>query len=125
MEPAEFKQQAQIANNLREKTREYIQQTFKQICEKGNVDVNKAKEVVSEELVDEIVELSDGSAGLVLEQNPNNLLQPKVLILRSAKGERLRKARIMNPQDWEGRGLWIAKGHEHGAFGIDPMAYFN
>ncbi len=72
-----------------------------------------------------IVELSDGSAGLVLEQNPKNLLQPKVLILQTASGDRLGKARIMNPQDWEGRGLWIAKGHEHGAFGIDPMAYFN
>ena len=72
-----------------------------------------------------IVEMSDGSAGLVLEQNPGNLLQPKVLILRSAKGLMLKKPRIMNPKDWEGRGLWIAKGHEHGAFGIDPMEYFN
>ena len=72
-----------------------------------------------------IVEMSDASAGLVLEQNPDNLLQPKVLILRSAKGQMLKKPRIMNPKDWEGRGLWIAKGHEHGAFGIDPMKYFN
>jgi len=72
-----------------------------------------------------IVEMSDGSAGLVLEQNPDNLLQPKVLILKSAKGQLFKKARIMNPKDWEGRGLWIAKGHEHGAFGIDPMEYFN
>jgi HD-GYP domain-containing protein (c-di-GMP phosphodiesterase class II) len=72
-----------------------------------------------------IVELSDGSVGLVLEQNPNNLLQPKVLILRSARGRTLGKPRLMNPQDWEGRGLWIAKGHEHGAYGIDPIAWFN
>jgi len=72
-----------------------------------------------------IVELSDGSVGLVLEQNPGNLLQPKVLILRSAGGRSLGNARIMNPQDWKGRGLWIAKGHEHGAFGIDPIAWFN
>lgn len=58
LKPAEFKQQAQIANNLREKTREYIQQTFKQIYEKGNVDVNKAKEVVSE-LVSNVLEGHD------------------------------------------------------------------
>jgi HD-GYP domain-containing protein (c-di-GMP phosphodiesterase class II) len=72
-----------------------------------------------------VVELSDGAAGLVLEQNPDNLLQPKVLILITPDGGRLKKPRIMNPRDWKGRGLWIAKGHEHGAFGIDPMAFFN
>ena len=72
-----------------------------------------------------VVELSDGSAGLVLEQNPENLLQPKVLILKIGSGEVLEKPRIMNSQDWAGRGIWIAKGHEHGAFGIDPMEYFN
>jgi HD-GYP domain-containing protein (c-di-GMP phosphodiesterase class II) len=72
-----------------------------------------------------VIELSDGSAGLVLEQNPTNLLQPKVLILKSPSGDMLGKPRIMNSKDWEGRGLWIAKGHEHGAFGIDPMDYFN
>jgi hypothetical protein len=72
-----------------------------------------------------VVELSDGSSGLVLEQNPENLLQPKVLILKTPTGELYAKPRIMNPRDWKGRGLWIAKGHEHGAFGIDPMEYFN
>lgn len=72
-----------------------------------------------------VIELSDGSAGLVLEQNPVNLLQPKVLILKSPDGDMLDKPKIMNSKDWEGRGLWIAKGHEHGAFGIDPMDYFN
>ena len=72
-----------------------------------------------------VVELSDASVGLVLEQNPDNLLQPKTLILQSADGIRRRKPLIMNPPDWVGRGLWIAKGHEHGAFGIDPLDYFN
>jgi HD-GYP domain-containing protein (c-di-GMP phosphodiesterase class II) len=72
-----------------------------------------------------VAELSDGSVGLVLEQNPDNLLQPKVLILKKPDGMLLRKPRLMNPKDWEGRGLWIAKGHEHGAFGIDPMEFFN
>jgi HD-GYP domain-containing protein (c-di-GMP phosphodiesterase class II) len=72
-----------------------------------------------------VVELSDGAVGLVLEQNADNLLQPKVLVLQTPKRKRLRKPKIMNPQDWQGRGLWIARGHEHGAFGIDPMAWFN
>mgnify|MGYP001818149389 CR=1 FL=1 len=72
-----------------------------------------------------VVELSDGAVGLVLEQNADNLLQPKVLVLKTPKRKRLRKPKIMNPQDWQGRGLWIARGHEHGAFGIDPMAWFN
>ncbi len=72
-----------------------------------------------------IVELSNGSAGLVLEQNRNNPLQPKVLILMDAKGKELKKPHILNAKEWRGRGIWIAKGHEHGAFGIDPMDYFN
>ena len=71
-----------------------------------------------------IVEMSDRSVGLVLEQNPANLLQPKVLILRSPKGEALQKPRLLNPREWGGRGLWIGKGHEHGAYGIDPADYF-
>ena len=71
-----------------------------------------------------IVELSDGAVGVVLEQNPDNLLQPKVLMLRAKSGEPFRKPRLLNPQDWRGRGLWIARGHEHGAFGIDPMTIF-
>ena len=72
-----------------------------------------------------VVELSDGSIGLVLEQNPDNLLQPKVLILRLKGKKSLRKPRLMNEKDWNGRGLWITKGHEHGAFGIDPADFFN
>jgi HD-GYP domain-containing protein (c-di-GMP phosphodiesterase class II) len=72
-----------------------------------------------------VIELSDGSVGLVLEQNPQNLLQPKVLILKDSAGDMLEKHRVMDAKDWEGRGLWIAKGHEHGAFGIDPLDYFN
>ena len=72
-----------------------------------------------------IVELSDGSAGLVLEQNRANPLQPKVLMLKTAAGEMLDQRRILDMQDWQDGYLWIAKGHEHGAFGIDPLDYFN
>jgi hypothetical protein len=48
-----------------------------------------------------------------------------VLILKDSAGDMLEKHRVMDAKDWEGRGLWIAKGHEHGAFGIDPLDYFN
>ena len=72
-----------------------------------------------------VVELSDGAVGLVLEQNADNLLQPKVLVLKTPKRKRLRKPKIMNPQDWQGRGLGIARGPEHGALGTDPRARFN
>lgn len=72
-----------------------------------------------------VVELSDGSAGLVLEQNPVNLLQPKVLLLKKPSGEMNDKPKVLNSQEWKGSGIWISKGHEHGAFGINPMEYFN
>lgn len=75
-----------------------------------------------------VIELSDGSTGLVLEQNRGNPLQPKVLILREKNSDMLPAPRVINPDDWpsgdDAAPLWIARGHEHGAFGIDPMGYF-
>jgi HD-GYP domain-containing protein (c-di-GMP phosphodiesterase class II) len=75
-----------------------------------------------------VIELSDGSAGLVLEQNRSNPLQPKVLILREKDSDMLPAPRVINPDDWpsgdDSAPLWIARGHEHGAFSIDPMDYF-
>jgi HD-GYP domain-containing protein (c-di-GMP phosphodiesterase class II) len=58
LEPVDFKQQAQKANILRDKAREYIQQTFKKIYENGTVNINKAKDVVSE-LVSSVLENKD------------------------------------------------------------------
>jgi len=46
-----------------------------------------------------VIELSDGSAGLVLEQNPGNLLQPKVLVLKTPAGEMINKPTVINSQD--------------------------
>lgn len=75
-----------------------------------------------------VVELSDGSIALVLEQNRANPLQPKLLVLKEKDGELLARPRLMNPEHWpqgdQETPLWIAQGHEHGAFGIDPMKYF-
>jgi len=46
-EATDLAQQVEKASLLREKTYEYIQQTFNQVYENGNLDVDKAKEVVS------------------------------------------------------------------------------
>jgi len=47
VETTELAQQVNKACLIREKTYEYIQQIFSQVYENGNVDVDKAKEVVS------------------------------------------------------------------------------
>ncbi len=71
-----------------------------------------------------VVELNDGSAGLVLEQNPENSLHPKVVLLRTPSGELFDPPRTLKEDDWADSKVWIAKGHEHGAYGIDPMEHF-
>ena len=78
-----------------------------------------------------VVELSDGTAGLVLQQNRANPLRPKVMPIKDADGEAFTRPRIVDlhklPDNEKSRGksVWIAKGHEHGAFGIDPLDCFN
>jgi HD-GYP domain-containing protein (c-di-GMP phosphodiesterase class II) len=77
-----------------------------------------------------VVELSDGSTGLVLEQNRENSLRPKVMVLLDKHRKALRKPKILEMRDLpldttNTKALWISRGHEHGAFGINPMDYFN
>ncbi|MDH4109047.1 MAG: HD-GYP domain-containing protein [Gammaproteobacteria bacterium] len=75
-----------------------------------------------------VVELSDGTVGLVLEQNRANPLRPKVMLLMSKNGEPFDQPRIVDMSAVRGNGapeVFIEKGHEHGAFGIDPATYFN
>jgi len=77
-----------------------------------------------------VVELSDGSIGLVLEQNRANRLRPKVMLLMNKNGDTYEQRRIMDLSAVSGKRngageLFIAKGHEHGAFGIDPASFFN
>ncbi len=87
-----------------------------------------------------VVELSDGSVGVVLEQNRIHPLRPKVMLLLEKDGEAYSEPQVVNladaVQDSEaahdrGAGretadpVWIEKGHEHGAFGIDPQRFFN
>lgn len=77
-----------------------------------------------------VVELNNGMIGLVLEQNRDNALRPKVMVLLEKDHSRLSKPKIMEMRDLpldatHARAVWITKGHEHGAFGIDPKDFFN
>jgi len=76
-----------------------------------------------------VVELNNGTVGLVIEQNPDNALRPKVMLLRDRDKQPIDRPRIVElrdlpPDATHANALWIARGHEHGAFGIDPMDYF-
>lgn len=77
-----------------------------------------------------VVELNNGMIGLVLEQNRDNVLRPKVMVLLDKDHNQLSKPKIMEMRDLpldatHARAVWITKGHEHGAFGIDPRDFFN
>ena len=79
--------------------------------------------------VGSIVELNNGSIAVVLEQNPGNVLKPKVMVLLDRDRQHLTKPRIVEMRDLpadvtHSNALWIVQGHEHGAFGIDPVAIF-
>ncbi len=76
-----------------------------------------------------IVEFNDGKIGVVLEQNPDNPLRPKVMLLLDKSHKPLSKPQIKQlrdlPTDATSRkALWIVNGHEHGAFGLDPRKIF-
>ena len=79
--------------------------------------------------VGSLVELNDGSIGVVLEQNPNNVLRPKIMLLLDRDHQRLPQPDVLEMRDvpvdaTQSNALWIVKGHEHGAFGIDPANIF-
>ena len=76
-----------------------------------------------------VVELSDGSIGVVLEQNRVNALRPKVMVMLNPDHKPLQPRRILDMQKLPSKAsstgaMCIAKGHEHGAFGIDPLNCF-
>jgi hypothetical protein len=65
----------------------------------------------------------------VLEQNPNNVLRPKIMLLLDRDHQRLPQPDVLEMRDvpvdaTQSNALWIVKGHEHGAFGIDPANIF-
>jgi hypothetical protein len=52
------------------------------------------------------------------------------MVLLNRDHSRLSKPKILEMRDLpldatHARANWITKGHEHGAFGIDPKDYFN
>ena len=76
-----------------------------------------------------VVELSDGIVGIVLEQNRSNPLRPKVMLLKDGNGDPFKQPQVfdmhrLSDKNSESTAVSIAKGHEHGAFGIDPLNYF-
>ena len=76
-----------------------------------------------------VVEFSDGIVGVVLEQNRQNPLRPKVMLLKDSNGDSFDQPQILDMQklpdgDRGSKAVSITKGHEHGAFGIDPLNYF-
>lgn len=76
-----------------------------------------------------VVEMNTGEVGIVVEQNRVRRLRPKVLLVLGADGQPLGEYRIVDlrrlPSDQDARNArWIARGHESGAFGLDPKNYF-
>jgi hypothetical protein len=76
-----------------------------------------------------VVELSDGTIAVVLEQNTSNPLLPKIMVLLDEHHVSLSEFKIVDLKETiqksTGRlNIWIQKGLEHGAFGIDPSNYF-
>ena len=77
-----------------------------------------------------VIQLSNGEIGVVLEQNPTRPLRPKVMLLLDKERQPFSRPRILNMQkmaesESTSSEIWIEKGHEHGAFGIDPARYFS
>jgi HD-GYP domain-containing protein (c-di-GMP phosphodiesterase class II) len=77
-----------------------------------------------------LVELNDGSVAVVLEQNPSNVLRPKVLVLLDENRAPLPQPKLLEMRELpldatHSNAKWIIGGHEHGAFGIDPANIFS
>ncbi len=77
-----------------------------------------------------IVELNTGEIGIVVEQNRVRRLRPKIMVLRDADQQpvsthRLLDLRKLAEKEGEKGARWIVRGHEPGAFGIDPADFFH
>ncbi len=76
-----------------------------------------------------IVETNSGEVGIVVEQNRVRRLRPVVMLVLDAAKQRLAEHRVLDlrrcPSDQRaGDACWIVRGHEAGAFGLDPKNYF-
>jgi HD-GYP domain-containing protein (c-di-GMP phosphodiesterase class II) len=76
-----------------------------------------------------VVELNTGEVGIVVEQNRIRRLRPKVMLVLDAGKQLLAECRTLDlrkcpSNESEQNAYWIVKGHESGAFGLDPKNYF-
>lgn len=76
-----------------------------------------------------LVELNTGEVGIVVAQNDYQRLRPEVMIILDGDKQlcgdfRTIDLRLTNEDDINRRALWIDRGLETGAFGIDPSEYF-
>ena len=76
-----------------------------------------------------LVELSNGRVGVVVEQNRVRRLRPKIMILLDAEKQPIQGEQVVDlgalPSDEREAGaIWITRGLEIGAYGLDPRDYF-
>ena len=77
-----------------------------------------------------IVELNTGEVGIVVEQNRVRRLRPQILLVMDRHHQPLETNKLVDlkklPSDEnQSRSRWIVKGHQTGAFGLDPEDYFH
>jgi len=77
-----------------------------------------------------VVALNNGKVGVVLEQNQSHPLRPKIMLLLDNARQPFSRPKILDMRKLKEeasnpKAVWIEKGHEHGAFGIDPSKYFS
>jgi HD-GYP domain-containing protein (c-di-GMP phosphodiesterase class II) len=76
-----------------------------------------------------LVELSDGEVGIVLEQNRVRRLRPKIMVILDRDKQRLPEPKVLDLRDHpsepgEENAIWIDRGLEFRAYGIDPAEYY-
>lgn len=76
-----------------------------------------------------LVELNTGEVGIVIEQNRVRRLRPKVMLLLDDAKQAITRNVTLDLRKVPGeagdpKARWIDRGHEPGAFGIDPKDYF-
>lgn len=76
-----------------------------------------------------LVELNTGEVGLVIEQNRVRRLRPRLMLLLNADKSPVSRHALLDlkakpSSRTGGEGLWISRGLEPGAFGLDPKDYF-
>lgn len=76
-----------------------------------------------------LVELSTGEVGIVIEQNRVRRLRPVVMVVLDRKKQPLEQLAIVDLRELpvepgESGAVWIDRGLEAGAYGIDPADYY-